>query len=62
MAGLAVMLASTAGRDRRGLLGLAEQLLPGASETVVFSRWLERSPLRPTRFLSLLSAHVQHAT
>ena len=61
MAGVAVMLASTDGRDRRRLLALAEQLQPGASEPAVFNRWLERSLLRPTRFLSLLEAHVPHA-
>ena len=62
MAGVAVMLASTDGRDRRRLLALAEQLQPGASEPAVFNRWLERSALRPTRFLSLLDARVPHAT
>ena len=62
MAGVAVMLASTDGRDRRRLLALAEQLQPGASEPAVFNHWLERSPLRPTRFLSLLDARVAHAT
>ena len=61
MAGVAVMLASTDGRDRRRLLGLAELLQPGASEPAVFNRWLERSPLRPTRFLSLLDARVAYA-
>jgi hypothetical protein len=54
MAGLAVMLASAGHNDRRGLLELAERLHPGASEVPVFNRWLERSPLRPTRFLPLL--------
>ncbi|MEO8223734.1 MAG: hypothetical protein ABI661_02940 [Gammaproteobacteria bacterium] len=61
MAGLAVMLASTDGRDRRRLLALAEQLQPGSSEPAVFNHWLERSPLRPTRFLSLLDIRVPHA-
>jgi hypothetical protein len=54
MAGLAVMLASAQRTDRRGLLDLAEHLHPGASEVAVFNRWLERSPLRPTRFLPLV--------
>ena len=62
MAGVAVMLASTDDRDRRRLLALAEHLQPGASEPAVFNRWLERSALRPTRFLSLLDAHLAHAT
>jgi DNA-binding phage protein len=61
MAGLAVMLASTRNRNRRGLLALAEHLHPGASEVAVFNLWLERSPLRPTRFLSFLDARTAHA-
>ncbi len=56
MAGLAVMLASAGNVDRAGLLNVAERLHPGASEPAVFSRWLERSPLRPARFLSLFDA------
>jgi len=59
MAGLAVMLASAGNSDRRGLLELAERLHPGASEVAVFNRWLERSPLRPTRFLPLVDAGCQ---
>ena len=62
MAGLAVMLASHRGYDRRSLLALAEQLHPGASEVAVFAYWLERSPLRPWRFLSLLDARVKDVT
>lgn len=61
MAGLAVMLASVTGYDRRGLLGLAELLHPGSSEPAVFARWLERSPLRPSRFLPQLNAELRHA-
>ena len=61
MAGLAVMMASTPGYDRRALLALAEQLHPGATEVAVFSRWLERSPVRPTRFLALLDAGTARA-
>jgi hypothetical protein len=61
MAGLAVMLASVAGYDRRGLLALAEQLHPGSSEPSVFARWLERSPLRPSRFLPQLSTEQHRA-
>jgi len=61
MAGLAVMLASSTNFDRRGLLALAEHLHPGASEPAVFSRWLQRSTLRPTRLLSLIDARLAHA-
>lgn len=55
MAGLAVMLASVPGQDRRGLLALAERLHPGASEPAVFERWLQRSPLKPSRLLPRLA-------
>jgi hypothetical protein len=61
MAGLAVMMASVHGYDRRSLLALAERLHPGATEVAVFSRWLERSPVRPTRFLSLLDGGIARA-
>ena len=61
MAGLAVMIASVDGFDRRALLDLAEHLHPGASEHTVFARWLKRSPLRPSRFLSMLDREVKHA-
>jgi len=61
MAGLAVMLASDAQFDRRALLALAERLHPGASEPSVFGQWLQRSPLRPARFLPLLEAEARHA-
>jgi len=61
MAGLAVMLASNADADRRGLLTLAEVLHPGATEVSVFARWLKRSPLRPSRFLPMLAMEIRHA-
>jgi hypothetical protein len=61
MAGLAVMLASTRDFDRRSLLALAEELHPGASEPTVFARWLRRSPVRPSRFLPMLSVRPQRA-
>jgi hypothetical protein len=54
MAGMAVMLASMPGYERRALLALAERLHPGASEPSVFTRWLEQSPVRPSRFLPFL--------
>ena len=61
MAGLAVMLASHAQFDRRGLLALAEILHPGASEPAVFRQWLQRSPLRPARFLPMLEVEAKYA-
>jgi hypothetical protein len=61
MAGLAVMLASNADSDRRGLLDLAEFLHPGASDVPVFARWLKRSPLRPSRFLPMLAMGKKYA-
>jgi hypothetical protein len=61
MAGLAVMLAGTPDFDRRSLLNLAEELHPGASEPAVFARWLKTSPLRPSRFLPMLSVLVNRA-
>ena len=54
MGGLAVMLASVRGFDRRRYLELAEALHPGISQPEVFAIWLERSPLRPARFLPML--------
>jgi hypothetical protein len=56
MAGVAVMLAGAPGQDRSTLLALAERLHPGASEPPVFARWLERSPVRPSRFLPIVNA------
>jgi hypothetical protein len=62
MAGLAVMLASVPEFDRRSLLDLAEALQAGSSQVEVFALWLERSPLRPSRFLPMLLAESRHAT
>jgi DNA-binding phage protein len=61
MAGLAVMLASNPDADRRGLLELAETLHPGATELPVFATWLRRSPVRPSRFLPMLTMESKHA-
>lgn len=61
MAGLAVMLAGAPGHDRPALLELAERLHPGASEPPVFARWLDRSPLRPSRFLPTVKARSRQA-
>ena len=49
------MLAGEPDRDRRQWLDLAEQLHLGASSPAVFALWLQRSPLRPSRFLPLLA-------
>ena len=56
MAGLAVMLASVPEFDRRSFLDLAEILHSGSSQVGVFTLWLERSPVRPSRFLPMLLA------
>jgi hypothetical protein len=61
MAGLAVMLASVPEFDRRLLLDLAESLHPGSSQVGVFALWLERSPVRPSRFLPMVLAGLRHA-
>jgi len=61
MAGLAVMLASSPNRDRRSLLDLAESLHAGSTQVEAFGRWLERSPVRPSRFLPMLDARILHA-
>ena len=53
MGGLAMMLASSRGFDRRRYLELAESLHPGISVPEVFEMWLDRTPLSPSRFLSL---------
>jgi hypothetical protein len=61
MAGLAVMLASNPDANRRGLLDLAEFLHPGATEISVFSAWLKRSPVRPSRFFPMLAMELKFA-
>lgn len=61
MSGLAVMLASVPGYDRRNLLALAERLHAGVSEPAVFAQWLKRSPLRPAHFLPMLEMEAKHA-
>jgi hypothetical protein len=55
MSGLAVMVASAPGFDRRALLDLAERLHAGSTQVAVFAEWLERSPVRPSRFLPMLA-------
>lgn len=54
MGGVAVMLASVRGFDRRRYLALGEDLHPGVTQPEVFEQWLQASPLRPARFLPLL--------
>lgn len=61
MAGLAVMLASHPRFNRRRYLALAERLYRGSTTQPVFAQWLELSPLRPSRFLPMLSQHMAHA-
>ena len=54
MGGLATLLASARGFDRRRCLALAESLHPGITSPEAFGEWLRRSPLRPGRFLPQL--------
>ncbi|MSQ74152.1 MAG: hypothetical protein EXR27_23220 [Betaproteobacteria bacterium] len=54
MGGLAMLLASVRGFDRRRYIELAETLHPGVSQPEVFALWLQRSPLRPARFVPML--------
>jgi hypothetical protein len=61
VAGLAVMVASVPEFDRRSLLDLAEALHAGSSQVGVFTLWLERSPVRPSRFLPMLLTALRHA-
>jgi hypothetical protein len=61
MAGLAMMLASARGFDRRRYLELAEALHPGMSLPEVFELWLDRTPISPSRFLPLVRHRRQLA-
>lgn len=61
LAGLAVMLASVPGFDRRRYLALAESLHPGASEPRVFEKWLADTPLPPARLLPMVQSQPSHA-
>lgn len=54
MAGLAMLMARGTGPERQAMVLLAEALSPGMSTAESFSQWLERSPVEPTRFLSML--------
>lgn len=59
MAGIAVMLASLRDMDRRRYLALAEALYAGSSRAEVFSLWLQRTALRPSRFVPSLRARMK---
>jgi hypothetical protein len=61
VAGLAVMAASAREFDRHRMLEVAEALHPGSSEPEVFSLWLERSPVRPSRLLPMVRQRLRHA-
>jgi hypothetical protein len=61
MGGLATMLASARGFERRKYLDLAESLHPGVSVPEVFGLWLERTPVSPARFLPLARHRGRHA-
>lgn len=54
MGGLAVLLASVPGFDRERYLRLAEALHAGVSTPEVFAMWLQKSPVRPSRFLPMV--------
>ncbi len=58
VAGLAVMLASVQGFDRKQYLQLAEELHPGATVPRVFQLWLDETPLPPSRFLPMVMARM----
>jgi len=63
MGGLAVLAAGAQGigMDRNRLLDLGERLHPGISEPQVFQRWLDATPLKPSRFLPMVRASRRHA-
>jgi hypothetical protein len=61
MAGLAVLLASARGFPREQYLKLAEALHPGVSNPEVFGMWLNKSPVRPSRFLPMVRNRVRAA-
>lgn len=61
MAGLAVLLAGMPEFDRPALLRLAEVIEVGSTQIDVFSVWLKESPLRPSRFLPMVSNRMHHA-
>lgn len=54
MGGLATTLASARGFNRPQYLALAEELHAGITQPEVFELWLQKSPVRPARFLPML--------
>ena len=62
MGGLAMLLASARGFNRRRYMELAEALHPGISQPEVFELWLQRSPIRPARFLPMIRRWRANAT
>lgn len=61
MSGLAVMLASVRGMPRHRLLAMAEDLHPGSSQPQVFSLWLARTAIQPSRFIPMLRERLTRA-
>ncbi len=59
MAGVATLLGSVRGFDRRVYLDLAEALYPGMSYVETFDVWLQRSPLRAARFVPRLKRRLE---
>jgi hypothetical protein len=61
MSGLATLLAGVEGFDRQRYLRLAEALHHGATTPDVFGLWLDKSRVRPARFLPMLRARKSRA-
>jgi len=61
MGGLAVLLSAARGFDRERYLRLADELHAGVSTPEVFRRWLEDSPVSPSRFLPMARMRKQLA-
>lgn len=54
MAGMALMLASVSGFDRKRYLTFAEKLDPSMLSVEAFEIWLKDNPYKPSRFLPML--------
>lgn len=61
MAGVAAMLGSMPGFDNVRMLALAERLHPGMSQPQVLGKWLEKSPVDPSRFYPMLEARMNES-